>query len=241
MRNYRDLVALRAHLTEWLGKLEAFDNMIDTRREGYARNLPAIEQRLAAIDSDALYATQQSLQSQLDAIAAQRDVAALATAAEADQWRRLEALENNPAWDTAESSAARDKQRVLKGTLLWELDREYGYRLWLQRQSVEDTAQRLATVRALEARTTQVRAEMPVELDTFAARIEALQPRIKALTVQIDEVLNGQARQLEHIVVQELETRRERLASYRLQARFALASIYDQATVRSAESSGGQP
>ena len=234
LRNYRDLVALREHLGEWLAKLDAFDSMIETRMQGYAERLPAIERRLEALDSTALVDQQRTLARRLDTIAARRDIAALATAGEAEQWQRLTGLEQNPAWDMPQAADARDKHRLLKGTLLWQLDREYAYRLWLQRRAVDAAAVRLAKARDRESRTERIREDMPIKLQTFRGRIDALQPRIAALTAQIDQVLAGQSRQLEHIVVQELENRRQRLASYRLQARFALASIYDQATVRSA-------
>jgi hypothetical protein len=48
-----------------------------------------------------------------------------------------------------------------------------------------------------------------------------------------------QQKQLETVVVEELTLRRQRLASYRVQARFALATIYAQSANGSAVVSAG--
>ena len=244
LRNYRDLDALREHLAAWQGKLDAFENMIETRAQGYAERLPAIEARLAQIDSHALRRQQQALVDALAGIEASRDIAGLANAVEADQLQRLAALERNPAWHTPAAAAARDKHRVLKGSLLWALDRDYRYRLWQQRDTAEQIAQELSAAEELEARTQFIRTDMPLKLEEFQLRIATLQPRIDAMLQQIDVVLGRQQEQLQAVVIEELRTRQQRLASYRIQARFALATIYDKATVRSAgaaEADGDQP
>jgi len=82
---------------------------------------------------------------------------------------------------------------------------------------------------------------MPLQFDAYRVRIKALKPRIEAMQTQIDAVLIHQERQLQAVVSEELEAQKQRLASYRVQARFALATIYDQTTVVSADSSGPMP
>jgi hypothetical protein len=57
-----------------------------------------------------------------------------------------------------------------------------------------------------------------------------LQPRVTGLTAQLDTMAEKQNRYLAAIAVKELEAQKQRLAAYSLQARFALASIYDRAT-----------
>jgi hypothetical protein len=164
-------------------------------------------------------------------IEASRNVIGLADSTEADQWVRLTALETNPAWDSGQAAAARDKHRILKGSLLWRLDRDYRYRLWKQKRAVAGIERSLAETGDLESRAQSVRSGMPLRLDDYGAQILLLKPRIEALQAQIDSVLMSQQKQLETVVADELEVRRQRLASYRVQARFALATIYDQSAV----------
>ena len=241
LRSYRDLVALREHLSAWREKLAAYEHMIDTRTLGYAQRLPVIEQRLAGVDSAALLERRTALVQTLDVIEVSRNVTGLTDATEAEQWSRLVALETSPAWNSVQAEAARDRQRILKGTLLWRLDREYRYRLWQQRRATADIEQALAAAGDLESRMQFVRADMPQQLQDYRAQIAMLQPRIEAMQSQIAAVMLGQQKQLETVVAAELEARRQRLASYRIQARFALATIYDQSTVVSADNIGTGP
>jgi len=241
LRSYRDLVALRDHLTAWRDKLQAFQNMIETRTLGYTERLPAIEQRLAGIDPAVLSQRRDDLATTLDMIESSRNVIALADETEADQWSRLVALETNPAWSAPQAAAARDKQRILKGTLLWRLDRDYRYRLWREHRAVDEIDRSLTETGDLASRAQFIRRNMPLNLEDYRVRIAALKPRIEAMQAQIDTVLAHQQQRLQEVVVQELEAQQRRLASYRIQARFALATIYDQTSVVSAENEEATP
>jgi hypothetical protein len=62
----------------------------------------------------------------------------------------------------------------------------------------------------------------------YDARIETLRGRIQALLPRIDIAREDASGNLQQLALKELEIRRQRLASYRLQARYALARSYDQ-------------
>jgi hypothetical protein len=83
------------------------------------------------------------------------------------------------------------------------------------------------------------RDQTPGELDEFANRIAMVSPRLEAMRAQISAVLDQQQDYLSIVAASELEAQKSRLASYRVQARFALATIYDQATV--AQRAEGEP
>jgi hypothetical protein len=82
------------------------------------------------------------------------------------------------------------------------------------------------------------RATVPGRLEEFAARINLLAPRIDLMQAEISAALGSQQAELQVLVARELEAQKERLATYRLQARFALAAIYDHGTVAAADSAG---
>jgi hypothetical protein len=65
-------------------------------------------------------------------------------------------------------------------------------------------------------------------VDDLAQRVETMGPRIEATAA-------AQQRMLANLAVQELEAQKRRLASYAMQAQFALASLYDGATARVAQ------
>jgi hypothetical protein len=61
-------------------------------------------------------------------------------------------------------------------------------------------------------------------------RIAELRNRIRKLQPQIVRTLARQGEYLRNLALRELELRRQNLKRYVLQARFALAATYDQAT-----------
>jgi hypothetical protein len=230
LRNYRDLLALHNHLDDWKEKLGAFQDMVDTRAEAYAERMPPVEAHLADVDLDAMHAQRDEMAARLDAIAATRDIAGLADATERQQWELLTELEQSPAWSHSGAAEARDKQRVLKGLLQWKLDREFRLRLWQQRREIKALDDALAEANRRATDVYAARAEIPDELDVYGERIAALRPRLESVQGSVMAALGGQEAALQLYAMRELEAQKERLAIYRIQARFALATIYDRAS-----------
>jgi hypothetical protein len=230
LRNVRDLRALGGYLDDWAARLEAYQDMVATRRTAYARRKDGFAAGLDAIDMDALQARRDSLAARLDAAAAQRDIAGLATEDQRNQWQQLAALEQDPGFGTA-ASADRERHRLLKGVLLWDLDRDYKHRIWQQQRELKTLDAALAEAQRSHARAAGARDGAPAEIDGFAARIEAVTPRIAALRGAVDGARLAQEGRLTNLAVAALQDQRERLAAYRVQAQFALATIYDRAAV----------
>ena len=57
-----------------------------------------------------------------------------------------------------------------------------------------------------------------------------MSPRVSQLAVRVDAAKAKQSRHLADIAIGELESQRQRLDEYSVQARYALATIYDRAT-----------
>lgn len=74
----------------------------------------------------------------------------------------------------------------------------------------------------------------PARFAAFSARIAALAPRIGSLQAAVAATLHRQEGTLVAMAVRELDAQKERLASYRVQARFALATMYDRAGTQAA-------
>ncbi len=68
------------------------------------------------------------------------------------------------------------------------------------------------------------------EPERFAAlsdRVYGLEPRIEAMKAQVGDSLAQQRVFLQRIAIGELQAQKDRLDVYTIQARFALAAIYD--------------
>lgn len=241
LRNVRDLDALEGNLEEWRNKLAAFEDVVSTRRQAYAEREPKIHDSLDGINLGSLRARRDALAGRLARIEATRDVAGLGTDEELDRWRRLTAIGNDPGLKAADAGGLRDRYRLLKGVQLWDLDRDYKYRLWAGKRQLVELDRLLAQAAGLKARTDEARRDMPADLDRFSQRIAAVAPRIDSMQQAIAQVRSGQEQQLHAMAIDTLREQRARLAAYRVQAQFALATIYDRAAATDRTASAAPP
>jgi tetratricopeptide (TPR) repeat protein len=234
LKNYRDLLQVNRNLDHWVDSLGAFDDILDTRQRAYAQRLPSIDASLSAVDLEAMTARRVELESRLQAIERSEDVVSLGTAKQQETWATLAAME--PKLARLPSDAAGDeirtKHRFLRGLLLWDLRRDYKARLWAERKALGDLDRQLSEAQRRHHQVSGARDDWPEKFGALTARIESLQPRVRGLQGTAQAALQAQQRFLQGIAVEELKAQRDRLNTYMVQARFALASIYDRAAAR---------
>jgi len=229
LKNYRDLKQVNRNLSRWAESLGAFDDILDTRQRAYEQRLPTIDASLSSVDLDAMAARRVELESRLQAIERSEDVVALGTAKEQELWGMLEAMEPHLAGASAEQQ---EKHRFLRGLLLWDLRRDYKARLWAEHKALGDLDRQLREAQRRHHQVSSSRDDWPEKFTALTARIEGLRPRVLGLQESAQLALNRQQEFLQDIAVEELKAQRDRLNTYMVQARFALASIYDRAGAR---------
>ena len=89
-------------------------------------------------------------------------------------------------------------------------------------------------------RVERARKNVPTNTGEFAARVASLKQRLDALQTRLVAAEVQQRDYLAQVAVQELEQQKDRLATYQIQARFALATMYDRAA-SSAEATRARP
>ena len=232
LKNYRDLRIMQRNLASWALSVEAFENMVDTRRKAYEERLPMLQQTLGSVDLDALEARKNELESRIDSVEREGDVVGLATARELEQWHKVEHIESVLARADQTDPLVqemREKTRLLRGRLLWDFNSSYKARLWRARQELRELEVAYREARRRWVLVERAREEYPARTEAFARRVAGLRPRIEGLSARLAITAEAQNRYLASIAIRELESQKERLAAYSLQARFALASIYDRA------------
>jgi outer membrane protein assembly factor BamD (BamD/ComL family) len=236
LKNYRDLDYMQRNLAEWDRSLQAFGDMLDTRRTAYDQRLPKIDASLASVDPRAIASTRVELESRLNAAERAGDFAALGTAQEQEMWNKIHELEDALAAQPDDPSLdeTRDKVRLLKGVLYWQMNESFKARTWTTRRSLKELDAALKQMEKRWLLVQQARKNMPNDTEAFAHRVAQLRPRIEALGTRLAAAGRAQGEYLAGIAVDELEVQKQRLTSYQVQARFALASIYD----RSADAGG---
>ena len=233
LKNYRDLDFLGGTLERWEGSMSAFSAMIDTRQLADQARLPKADALLASKVTDKLVARRAELDARLTAIETADDVAALGSNDERRQWARVRALEGalaSASGDPQELQTERDKIRLMKGVLSWQLDARFKERSYAQHRAIRSLDIALNEAQNRWVRVQQARATVPGDLGNFSDRIAALSTRIASLREQLAGAAHHQEVFLEHLAQEELVAQKDRLAAYQVQARFALADLYDRSS-----------
>ena len=231
LKNYRDLAYMGNTLERWGENMDAFANMIDTRERAYAVRLPRADALLGTNTLDKMARRRAEAAAHLALIEHDQDVSSLGSAEERDQWARVQQLEaaltNAP--NDEETNALRVRLRLVKGVLYYRLNDSFRARLWSQKRSIKDLDLALSEAQNRWIRVERARKSVPTNTGEFDARLVSLKSRIAALQGRLVVAEQRQNVHLQKLAVAELRNQQDRLATYQVQARFALASIYDRA------------
>jgi hypothetical protein len=232
LKNYRDLTYLGSTLDTKQQDMDTFDAMIDTRQKAYDQELPKTDALLATDAPTRLRAERGSIDSELTAIETGSDVAALGTSEERAQWERVRRLEEAlaNAGTGQDLDEARAKLKLIKGVLYWRLDAAFKARVYAKRRELRALDASLNEAQNRWVRVQSARQSVPNDTGEFAARIAALAQRISALKAALASAGQRQNGYLVELSQNELGAQKGRLAAYEVEARFALADIYDRAS-----------
>ena len=231
LKNYRDLSYLHDNLDVWQGNVDVYGNMLETRKQAYAERLPRTESALARADLEGMISRKLEFDSLLNNIEESNDWLALATEAEFEMWGEITSLEQTPALmaDIPEAAEVRDKIALLKGVLQWQLERDFQDRLWRIRRNLRQTGEALVETQRARRQIDETMRNEPKRFGEFSDRVYGLAPRIDDMQVRVADAMADQHAFLRSIAVGELQAQKQRLDIYTVQARFALAAIYDLA------------
>jgi hypothetical protein len=231
LKNYRDLTFMGKTLDRWGDNMEAFGDMIDTRERAYALRTPKVDALLASGAVDKLQQRRTDLETRVNTIEKDQDVAALGSEEEREQWVKIQAMEAALAGapDTTENAELRERVKLVKGVLYFRLNDSFKARMWQQHRSIKDLDLALHEAQSRWIRVDRARKSVPNNNGEFAARVADLKTRIEALQGRLAETQKKQTGYLAQLAIHELDEQKGRLAAYQVQARFALASMYDRA------------
>ena len=231
LKNYRDLTFMGKTLDRWGDNMEAFGDMIDTRERAYAQRTPKVDALLASGAVDKLAQRRTDLETRVNTIEKDTDVAALGSDEEREQWAKIQGMEAALAGapDTPENAELRERVKLVKGVLYFRLNDSFKARMWQQRRSIKDLDLALHEAQSRWIRVDHARKSVPNNNGEFAARVADLKARIEALQGRLADVQKKQTGYLAQLAIHELDEQKDRLAAYQVQARFALASMYDRA------------
>jgi len=231
LKNYRDLNYVYANLGTWQDSIVVYENMLETRLQAYEERLPLVESALARADIDGMVARKLELDALLNDIDRSNDWLALASEQEFEMWGEITGLENAPALNAEipEAEEVRDKILLLKGVLQWQLEHDFSDRLWRLRRDVRQMGEALVETQRSRRQIDDTMRNEPLRFAEFSDRVYGLGPKLDDMRVRVGDSIAVQRDFLESIAVGELQAQKQRLDVYTVQARFALAAIYDLA------------
>lgn len=232
LKSYRSLEFMSRNLSGWADSLGAFGDMVATRQQAFAARLPAAEARLATVDVGELNARRDRLRARLEAAVAERDVTALATEQERGWLDQLDGVDAELAVHAgdAEYDDAREKARLARGVLLWQLDEAWKVRSWQANRAMRELDAAVYDARTRQTASSRAREGAPERNAALGVRVAAVSPRVESLTVRVEAAKAAQGRFLADIAIGELQAQRRRIDEYSVQARYAIATIYDRAS-----------
>jgi hypothetical protein len=207
--------------------------MLATRKQGFAERLPKIEAAAQSQDRGlvALGAKRDAIVTDLQRAESQDDPQALANAHEQALLERLQRVQQTlqQLGDDPDAAPARERARMAAGVLTWQLAQAFPDRLWQAKKGLQAIDQQLDQARRHEAELAQAEKDEPARFGAFGERIPVLAKRIDTLLPQVAALTSEQQVALQNIAVAALERQKDRLKEYTVQARFAVAQLYDQA------------
>jgi hypothetical protein len=161
----------------------------------------------------------------------------LAKKSEFDMWDEVTGFERSPAvqTDIPEAADVRDKIDLLKGVLQWNLERDFKERVSVVRRNLHQTGEALVEAQRARRQIDESMRNEPLVFAAMSDRVYGLAPRIEGTKMRVEDALSRQRAYLQSIAVGELQAQKNRLDLYTIQARFALAAIYDVASTAEEE------
>ncbi len=230
LKDYRDLGYLKQLLRSWLDNISLYYDMVDARRLAYEQRAPLVRKRLEEQEASALQQRWQHYNILVQDVRRSDDPLSLATGKEKQQWKILQQTQEKLAALPQEPRLIkmRDKTHWLQGVLYWQIQSDYKPRLREAEKQIKELGSLISETTRKHQQATDALTDVKAGFEGFDDRIETLRRRILALLPRIDIERDNASRQLQQLALKELGVRRQRLTSYRLQARYALARSYDQ-------------
>ena len=232
-RNYRELQRLMQVLNHWHKQIPIFHEMIRSHMERMDSLAP--EARAKINEGEQIY---QEVSEQLEHIKnklsraiREDDVTVTADTEQLSLLDRISELEKKVEElpDTLEYQAEKDRFRVIKGLLMWDLNSTAIERRWERMKDRVFIENQLLDLERSIARITTLRERRQERFAGFKARIDDLQSRLVDIYAECQQALIRQRVFLKGLALQQLAQREAHITQLQGNALYAIARLQDMA------------
>jgi len=232
LKNYVDLEGLRKRLVTWERDLEAFEQLIETRRDYYEPLLPMIDKTFRELDSQMRLRREQRehIDKKLRAMLSAPRPDYLATAEERLVALQLDHLEQQLTFDGRPAPRMIEERiKRLRGVLTWQIHTDYDRRLTEAYHHLHALNTDMVRLDKQYASFVRTRQAATLSYQGYDDTIRRQRQLIRTAKDEVETLMARQGHLLEMMAVTELESRRDRLDAFIVKTRFALADSYDRA------------
>ena len=230
IKRYQELLDIRNSLRYWGTSFPALELMLEERRRGFEKRLPALQQSTGFDQLEQLQLRRNQFAEQYGEIDRNEDYAALATPEEREHLERLQRVSQSidKVGGQRNTSYQQDMLRLLSGLLEYELATDFPARRWKVRKqlilldrALAESRYRINSLRRITERT-------ELNFSFFEQRIDGQSDRIRNLRSKVGELLTLQERHINGLAIAAIRQQQQHIVQLRLNARFELARLYDK-------------
>ena len=232
LKNYLDLEQLRKKLEAWEGDLNAFAEIIEQRRAYYQPLLPVIDREFRRLDSQMRLRLEQRdrIEKRLKNMLVLPRPDYLATSKERVIRGQIALLEQKLTGGATVPREIEARIKRLRGVLDWNIYTEYDRRFTEAHEHLRELNQEVNLLKKQYTAFVRTRQAATQSYEGYDDVIRRQRFLIREAREKVGKLMARQGHMLETMAVNELTTRRERLAEFQIKARFAMADSYDRAT-----------
>ncbi len=242
-KNLRDLRGLSHNLQSRQDQAYQLEQALVSKRMTFDQYAKRVNAQAGASKVAALRQQVEVLTADLAQSEARMDGLAFASPHQRDMLDtigRLQAM-TNKSGAAPEIAKAKDRVRMLAGLLRWQIFQDEPTRVWKLKSALTDAREALAQADKRNAGIAQFLRDEPNRLDQFDGRVQAVSQTVQTLMPKVEALASEQQLVLQNMAVADLFAQKDNLATYLVQARFAVAQLYDQATAASKSKNGVTP
>jgi hypothetical protein len=216
----------------WKTGLDAFDDIIELRRQNYEPLLPEVDAQFRELDSRMRLRLEQHehLADRLQSMLTLPRPDLLATAEERIAGERLGLIEQRLGnSDDPRSLALRRRATRLRGVLTWRLVTEYHERLTAAHVHLNELNAHVEALGRQYDAFVRARQAATHSYVGYEVEIGRLRERVGHALQRVEISMARQGHMIEVVAINRLQARRERLVDQQTQARYAVADSYDRA------------
>jgi len=230
-KSYLEILHLKYMLNHWNNNIPALQMILKEKRKVYKDKLSKTMDDESLNKVKVLTKRRNELVAKIKEIEASEDAALLATADEVEKIKLLEdselrfgRLEGSNEEGVDES---KEKYRLLKGRLQWEMDVDYPVRIWAVKRQVQQLNKAVTEMNdSIESLETAWKTA-PFEFSSFNARIANKDKQINDLNKKVNLAITQQESKLRVMALEKLRLHRNQIKLYHDRALFAKARLYD--------------